>query len=270
MLSGNAFRYLEEENLPRRERELLRFSIGRDFGAEAEWRAFLTNCGITKVRHIRIVTEAALFGGLMAQGFRRDLAILSDDAGQFNVPLLQHGLCWIHAERTIKKLVPVSEAARAAMTVVGDDFWRLYRDLKAFKESPTAAVARDLEQRFDELFKRRTCFASLNQALGRLYRNKSELLLVLQRPELPLHNNTGESDIREYVKRRKVSGGTRSAAGQECRDTFTSLKKTCRKLGISFWDYLKDRLRCGGKIAALSDLIKEAAQAGATVSAQVA
>lgn len=82
----------------------------------------------------------------------------------------------------------------------------------------------------------------MNKSLERLHRNKSELLLVLERPEIPIHNNLSENDIREYVKRRKVSGSTRSSPGHMCRDTFTSLKKTCRKLGVSFWDYLKERL----------------------------
>ena len=87
-------------------------------------------------------------------------------------------------------------------------------------------------------------------------RNKSELLMVLDRPELPLHNNLSEGDIREYVKRRKISGGTRSEDGRRCRDTFASLKKTCRKLGISFWTYLKDRLLGTKQIPPLSDLIE--------------
>ena len=77
--------------------------------------------------------------------------------------------------------------------------------------------------------------------MKRVYKNKDELLLVLTRPEIPLHNNLSESDIREYVKRRKISGSTRSALGRDCRDTFTSLKKTCRKWDISFWQYLTDR-----------------------------
>ena len=95
----------------------------------------------------------------------------------------------------------------------------------------------------------------LNLALGRLYNNKSELLLVLDRPEIPLHNNLSENDIREYVKRSKVSGSTRSEQGRRCRDTFTSLKKTCRKLGVSFWDYLLDRLSKSQEIPPLQDLI---------------
>ena len=71
-------------------------------------------------------------------------------------------------------------------------------------------------------------------------RNKRVLLLVLERPDLPLHNNLSEGDIREYVKRRKISGGTRSEEGRRSRDTFASLKKTCRKLGVSFWSFLND------------------------------
>jgi hypothetical protein len=71
----------------------------------------------------------------------------------------------------------------------------------------------------------------LNAALKRIHSNKTELLMVLERPDIPLHNNSAENAIRDYVKKRKISGSTRSEAGRRCRDTFTSLKKTCRKLG---------------------------------------
>lgn len=83
---------------------------------------------------------------------------------------------------------------------------------------------------------------------------------MLDRPDIPLHNNTAESDIREYVKKRKISGSTRSDIGRCCRDTFASLKKTCRKLGISFWEYLKDRVSGEKAIPSLADLIRRRAQ----------
>ena len=89
--------------------------------------------------------------------------------------------------------------------------------------------------------------------------HKADLLRVLERPEVPLHNNAAESDIRDYVKKRKISGGTRSAAGRQCRDTFASLKKTCRKLGVNFWNYLQDRVRGLGKVTRLADLIRQRA-----------
>ena len=114
------------------------------------------------------------------------------------------------------------------------------------------------KQRFDDIFQQKTSYESLNQTLKRIHKNRSELLRVLSRPEIPLHTNGSETDIRDYVKKKKVSGGTRSDEGRRCRDTFASLKKTCRKLGISFWDYLADRLGIPcDPVVPLSDLIAE-------------
>ena len=86
-------------------------------------------------------------------------------------------------------------------------------------------------------------------------------LLVLERPEIPLHNNLSENDIRQYVKKRKISAGTRSDVGRRCRDTFLSLKTTCRKLGVTFWRYLQDRIHGRNTIPSLGDLIREKATA---------
>ncbi|TXL02547.1 transposase, partial [Methylococcaceae bacterium CS3] len=60
----------------------------------------------------------------------------------------------------------------------------------------------------------------------------------------------------------KISGSTRSDSGRKARDTFASLKKTCRKNGISFWDYLKNRLLGVGDIPPLSEVIRAAAACG--------
>jgi len=82
--------------------------------------------------------------------------------------------------------------------------------------------------------------------------------LVLNRPEIPLHNNLSEGDIREWAKKRKISAGTRSELGRRCRDTFISLKKTCRKLGVSFWRYPQDRIKGTHDIPTLPALIQQA------------
>ena len=71
----------------------------------------------------------------------------------------------------------------------------------------------------------KTAYITLNLALKRMGNNQHELLRVLDKPYLPLHNNLSERDIRDYVKKRKISGSTRSEAGRRCRDTFASLKK---------------------------------------------
>jgi hypothetical protein len=103
-----------------------------------------------------------------------------------------------------------------------------------------------LRARFDRIFRQRTGFVTLDRLLERLRANKPELLMVLDRPEIPLHTNGSENDIRCQVTKRKISGGTRSDAGRNCRDAFLGLAKTCTKLGIAFWDYLGNRLAIPG------------------------
>src|SRR4029079_8709413 len=114
----------------------------------------------------------------------------------------------------------------------------------------------------------RTGYPSIDGVLKEMRSQKADLLRVLERPEVPLHNNAMESDIREFVKRRKISGGTRSEAGRRCRDTFASLKKTCRKLGVRFWDYLQDRVRGLGNIPRLAELIRQKAGPSPAASSQ--
>jgi len=94
--------------------------------------------------------------------------------------------------------------------------------------------------------------------LQRLHANKVELLAVLDHPDIPLHTNGSENDIRCQVTKRKISGGTRSDVGRDCRDAFLGLAKTCAKLGIVFWDYLGARLAISGQplLPSLPDLIR--------------
>ena len=137
-----------------------------------------------------------------------------------------------------------------------------YADLKAYRRDPTPRRRRELRARFDRIFQRRTGFATLDRLLQRLHANKAELLMVLDRPEIPLHTNGSENDIRCQVTKRHVSGGTRSDTGRDCRDAFLGLAKTCRKLGIAFWDYLGARLGASDGLAVppLPDLIRSRGQ----------
>jgi len=116
---------------------------------------------------------------------------------------------------------------------VRDAVWKYYQRLRAYRQSPTPRRKAALERDFKRLFRQRTGFADLNEALRRIHEKRDDLLLVLERPEIPLHNNLSESDIREWAKKRKISADPRSELGRRCRDTFVSLKKTCRKPGVS-------------------------------------
>ncbi len=59
--------------------------------------------------------------------------------------------------------------------------------------------------------------------------NQQELLRVLDKPYLPLHNNLSEQGIRDYVKKRKISGSTRSKAGAKVSRYFCQFKENLSK-----------------------------------------
>jgi Transposase IS66 family len=216
----------------------------KHFADQAAWQAHLQRLGITLLtvtpNPVQIATEGALWGSIQSHAFLREAVIVSDDAGQFAIG--RHALCWIHAERLVHKLDTFTEAQRAAQQHVRSLIWRLYSDLKAYRTNPLPRLRRQLRARFDRIFRRRTGFATLDRLLARLHANTAELLAVLDRPDIPLHTNGSENDIRCQVTKRKVSGGTRSDVGRDCRDAFLGLAKTCAKLGIAFWDYLGSRL----------------------------
>ncbi len=258
VLNADALAYMEGQGLAQKWLRVLREQGERIFGDDEAWKEFLGSEGLSGERVRQIVTEGSLLGSVVHHGIAPGLVIISDDAGQFKI--LLHGLCWVHAERTLDKIVPYTEQERNDLELIRDDLWQLYEDLKGYKQAPDNQNKAKLETRFDALFSTQTHSESLNAALQRLHSNKSELLLVLERPEIPLHNNLSENAIREYVKRRKISGSTRSESGRRCRDTFTSLKKTCRKLGVSFWQYLLGRIGRKGTIPPLSELIRQQAR----------
>jgi hypothetical protein len=259
VLNVGALTYMEQQKLPpvllaRLEDKAVRIET------QADWEMWLESQGINSPRHRKIITEGALMGGLLAQGIPVNFSIISDDAGQFNV--FDHALCWIHAERIINRLIPLNDEHINAIDATREQLWSIYHDLKAYKLNLVLEQVETLKLRFQVMCGTETGYATLNQALKRMDDNQHELLRVLDKPYLPLHNNLSERNIREYVKKRKISGSTRSDAGRQCRDTFASLKKTCLKHKISFWHYLKDRLLGENKIPPLSALIRAAATCG--------
>jgi hypothetical protein len=198
-----------------------------------------------------------MVGAIVARGLLSDTVIISDDAGQFDV--FQHALCWIHAERHLRRIVCVTDEQHRQVALQRQLVWWFYADLKLYKDDPTAIRRTALRRRFDRIFTRVTGFAELDEAVARTHANKDELLLVLDRPDIPLHTNGSENDVRSFVTKRRISGETRSAAGKQARDTFLSLLKTCSKLAISFWDYLGARLKIpdADRVPWLPDLIRQ-------------
>ena len=265
VLNDEAFRYMESHGMPRWALDELRRHAGGRFDGPQLWSAFLDRLGIGTAKARLVATEGARLGCLFAHGLlREDSAILSDDAGQFDLGLHQF-LCWIHAERLYRTLPVWSDASREAVDEVRCGIWRTYRLLRACCRRPSARRRAVVKRSFARTFRAGTGYRLLDEQIGRTLANRDKLLAVLDRPDVPAHTNATENDLRGCVVRRKISGGTRSDTGRACRDAFHTHMKTCARHGISFWNYLGDRLGIPGAadVPWLPDLARQQPTTGA-------
>src|SRR5919107_1143808 len=235
---------------------------GQVFSSHMDWLQHLLRCSINIFDRplLQTLDEAATWGALRHHGLMANTVVVSDDAGQFRVAT--HALCWVHAERHLEKLMPATPKQAKAVELVREAIWCFYRSLKLWKQSPSPGGEKVFRHQFDKIFGLRTGYKDLDALLARLARRKDELLRVLERPEIPLHTNASENDLRACVIKRKISGGTMSANGRLARDVMLGLLKTCRKLGLSFFAYLGDRLGLNTgqpRIPPLADLVIQAA-----------
>jgi hypothetical protein len=201
VINETALAYMREHSLAGPTIARLAEHLAKQFADPAAWQAHLERLGITALSvtpdPVQIATEGALWGSIHSHEFLRDMVIVSDDAGQFDVG--HHALCWVHAERLIHKLDTFTEQQRASQQRVRSLIWGFYAELKAYRTNPTPRRRGQLRARFDRIFGRRTGFVTLDRLLARLRANKAELLAVLDRPDIPLHTNGSERDIRCHV-----------------------------------------------------------------------
>lgn len=185
--------------------------------------------------------------------------LVCDDAPQWAWLTEAIGGCWVHEGRHYKKLTPAIAAHRTALNDFLDDFWSFYDELLAYQAHPTAAERVRLAAAFDALVATTTNYWALNDRIAKTAARKAVLLAVLEHPEIPLHNNAAELGARQRVRKRDVSFGPRTQEGAAAWDSFMSLADTTRKLGVSFYHYIHDRIRGDGAIPPLADLITERA-----------
>src|SRR5499427_1957313 len=249
VINDAALGYMKDRQLPQIVSNKFADHEERIFSRPEDWERHLQALGVTDLKvtpdPVMIASEGALWGALRHQGLLADTVIVSDDAGQFRVGV--HALCWVHAERLVHKLVPANDKQRNAIEVAKRMIWWFYRSLKEYKLAPCPQQAQVLRARFDRIFKRSaTGYVMLDRLLRRLFRHKDALLRVLDRPEIPLNTNASENDIRAFVTKRKISGGTVSLNGRDARDIMLGLAKTCMKLKLSFYEFLGARLGVPG------------------------
>jgi Transposase IS66 family len=185
--------------------------------------------------------------------------LVCDDAPQFKDLTEGLMLCWIHEARHYKKLTPVVAVHQQALEKFLKQLWQYYRQLLDYRMAPSALQAQELAAEFERLVSEKSGYQQLDERKQLTRAKASELLLVLEHPELPLHNNAAELAARTMVQRRNISYATQSEQGTQAWDLFMSLVATARKLGISFFEYVGDRISEMGKIPALGQMIEERA-----------
>ena len=189
--------------------------------------------------------------------------LVCDDAGQFKLLTDKLSLCWIHAGRHYEKLSSIVDRHAKFLDAFRDRYWAYYASLQDYRAGPTQELAEKLRLEFDELFSSRTGYAALDDRIAKTAAKKDELLTVLSVPEVPLHNNDSELGARVSARRRDVSLHSRSERGARAMDIFTTLVQTSKKLGISAFAYLRDRLSGALEMPSLAQSIRIAAPSAA-------
>lgn len=183
--------------------------------------------------------------------------LISDDAPQFREVTEEQALCWVHEGRPYKKLTPFFDYHRQLLADFQTKFWRFYNQLQQYRAGPTPALVAALSAEFDTLFSTVTGYEALDKRIAKTNAKKDKLLLVLRHPEIPLHNNPAELGARRRVRKRDISFGPRTDDGVAAWDTFMTLAATAKKLGVSFFAYIYDRIAGVRALPSLADMIKQ-------------
>lgn len=260
-LNQEAISYLGKVQLSKSTRQMLQTWCSEAEMDEAAFRQrleyLLPNLG--KQQRKAIIDAAAIASYHAETEWPVIQTLVCDDAPQFNWLTYDMMLCWVHEGRPYKKLIPVVPLHRKLLEKFLKRFWDYYDELLEYKKQPTPEESARLEADFDALFATRTGYDELDKRITKTQVKKVSLLLVLKHPELPLHNNPAELGVRQRVRKRDVSFGPRTQEGRQAWDTFMTLAETTKKLKVSFYAYLRDRITETHAIPPLAELLDEAA-----------
>ena len=262
LLNAEAFELLDLLKLPARTvRQLKHFPQDRELSA-AEFIALLDNRlpDLGPLQRNRVLDAAAVAAYHAQLEFPVVRLAICDDAPQFKLVTEELALCWIHDGRHYKKLVPYVAHHRKLLDAFQKRYWDFYKQLLDYREHPTAEDRVRLADEFDELFSTVTGYGALDERIAKTKAKKHFLLMVLEHPEIPLHNNPAELGARRRVRKRKISFGTRTEDGTKARDTYATLAATAKKQNVSFYEYIYDRVSDAYGMSSLADLITDKAE----------
>lgn len=262
-LNGDALAHLDYVGLARTTRQQLLRALpwDQELDEPSMQRLLQTHLPALGAKPRQWVLDATAIAAYHAQlEFPVVRLLLCDDAPQFQLLVDDLALCWVHEGRHYKKLDPVVPAHRRLLERFQRRLWAFYRGLLRYRARPDPAAKARLIRGFERLFRTVTGYAALDDRIAKTRSKQDCLLLVLDHPEIPLHNNDMELGARRRVRKRDVSFGPRTAAGARAWDTFQTIIGTAQKLGVNVAQYIRDRLSCAPKMPALADLITERAK----------
>ncbi len=169
-----------------------------------------------------------------------EIPLMTDDAKQYYGLSKINCLCWIHEIRHYIKLNPYLGYHKQILELFLAELYEFYRFMQLYKINPNENLKEKIVSKFEELIFKSYGYSELDQRLAVTWKNRDRLLQFLNYPFVPLHNNESEIAAREPVVKRKISYGTRSELGKCAWENALSIKDTCRKLGVNFFQYMKD------------------------------
>ncbi len=167
---------------------------------------------------------------------------IADDAPQFKLITLFLALCWVHEWRHYKKLKPILNAHKKDIEAFRKIFWDFYAELAKYKTDPSIEDAQKLKRKFDDIFSMKYTYQDLQNRIDKTKLKKTELLTVLEKPQIPLHNNSSENGARLQKRREDVSLQTKSKNGTKAKDTMLSMIETCRKQSFNPLKYIRGKI----------------------------
>ena len=209
-----------------------------------------------KISRIRIMEAAAISSYHNETGIPVVKILVSDDAPQFKLIADEQMLCWVHDGRHYKKLNPLVPQHQEKLDSFLNCYWEYYRNLFRYTQNPNPECADSLFAEFDDLFSTVTGYDDLDDRIAKTRAKKDSLLTVLNHPEIPLHNNRSENGARVEKRRADVSLQTKTDEGTKAKDTMMSIVETCKKLGVSAYHFIHDRISQTFEHPTLAELIK--------------
>ncbi len=212
--------------------------------------------GLNLQQKARICEAGALTAYYSQEKYPVIPILVSDNAPQFHHLTEKQSLCWVHEGRHYKKLLPQVEYHREILDKILKEFWEYYHKLQAFQASPDPEKVPALKLEFETVFSQTTDYEQLNQRLRKTLAHQEKLLLVLAHPEIPLHNNSAELGVRQRVRKRDVSFGPRTEEGKVAWDSLMTVAETAKKMKVSFYQYVLDRVSQENGMPSLAELIR--------------